>query len=178
LAIRPEPAALGCLATIALADKVIFRRRLPWILIGFFDHPAHLATAGLVLLNMSPRPPGWASGFMAGALLPDLDHVPLALSRVHPSMDDPRPVTHCLLAVVPVAALGAAKQDERLRGAAAGMLAHFARDVGVGTGVPLLWPLTRRSWRVPYAVYAAACLLLAARRLQQRPERASLEDGL
>jgi membrane-bound metal-dependent hydrolase YbcI (DUF457 family) len=155
-------AALGCLATIALADKVIFRRRLPWILIGFVDHPAHLATAGLVLLNLGPRPPRWAAGFLAGALLPDLDHVPLAVSRVHPGLDDPRPVTHCLLAVVPVAALGQMKADQRLRGAAAGMIAHFARDVGVGTGVPLLWPLTRRSLRVPYAVYAGACVLLAA----------------
>ncbi|HYM58970.1 MAG TPA: metal-dependent hydrolase [Solirubrobacteraceae bacterium] len=171
-------AALGCLATIALADKIIFRRRLPWILVGLFDHPAHLATAGLVLLNLGPRPPGWAAGFMAGSLLPDLDHVPLAVSRVHPSMDDPRPVTHCLLAVAPVAVLAEVKQDERLRGAAAGMLAHFARDVGVGTGVPLLWPLTRRSWRVPYAVYAAGCALLAARGLQNRFERANLVNGL
>lgn len=171
-------AALGCLATIALADKVISRRRLPWLLIGVFDHPAHLATAGLVLLNLGPRSHRWTAGFMAGALLPDLDHVPLALSRVHPSIDDPRPVTHCLLAVAPVAALAEMRGDERLRGAAAGMLAHFARDVGVGTGVPLLWPATRFSWRVPYAVYAGACLALAARGLQKPAERASLDTGL
>ena len=171
-------AALGCLATIALADKVIFRRRLPWLLVGFFDHPAHLATAGLILINLPRRPRDWSIGFLAGSLLPDLDHVPLALSRVHPSMDDPRPVSHCLLAVAPVAVLAEVKQDERLRGAAAGMLAHFARDVGVGTGVPLLWPLTRRSWRVPYAVYAAGCVVLAARGLQNRFERANLVNGL
>ena len=171
-------AALGSLATIALADKVIFRRRLPWLLVGLFDHPAHLATAGLVLLNLGQRTPGWAAGFLVGSLLPDLDHVPLAVSRVHPSMDDPRPVTHCLLAVAPVAVLAELKMDPRLRGAAAGMLAHFARDVGVGTGVPLLWPLTRRSWRVPYPAYAAACILLAARGLQNRVEHANLEDGL
>ncbi len=171
-------AALGCLATVAVADKVISRRRLPWILIGVFDHPAHLATAGLVLLNLGPRSHRWTAGFMAGALLPDLDHVPLALSRVHPSMDDPRPVTHCLLAVAPVAALAEIRKDERLRGAAAGMLAHFARDVGVGTGVPLLWPATRISWRVPYAVYAAACLLLAAGVLQKHAKPANLDSGL
>lgn len=175
---KRRAAALGCLATVVVADKVISRRRLPWLLIGVFDHPAHLATAGLVLLNLGPRSHRWTAGFMAGALLPDLDHVPLALSRVHPTMDDPRPVTHCLLAVAPVAALAEITKDERLRGAAAGMLAHFARDVGVGTGVPLLWPATRISWRVPYAVYAAACLLLATGALQKHEKPANLDSGL
>jgi membrane-bound metal-dependent hydrolase YbcI (DUF457 family) len=163
LRIRHDRAALACLATVAVADKVIFARRLPWILVGLFDHPAHVATAGLVLLNLGPRRPGWAGGFLAGSLLPDLDHVPLALSRVHPTLDDPRPVTHCLLAVAPVAALAAATRDERLRGLSWGMLAHFARDVGVGTGVALLWPAVRRPLRVPYPAYAGTCLLLAAR---------------
>ena len=156
-------AALGCLATIGVADKVIFRRRLPWILVGFFDHPAHVATAGLVALNLPARSRDWTAGFLVGSLLPDLDHVPLALSRVHPTLDDPRPVSHCLLAVAPVAAIAAVKQDRGLRGATAGMLAHFARDVGVGTGVALLWPVSRRSLRVPYPAYFGACVLLALR---------------
>jgi hypothetical protein len=147
--------ALACLATIAVADYVIQRRPPRWILVALFDHPAHVATAMLI------HPSGGAA-YLAGSLLPDLDHVPLALRPVHPSLDDPRPVSHCLLATVPVAALN--------RAAAAGMLAHFARDVGVGTGVPLLWPATRRSIRVPYLVYAAGCVLLA--------RRATLVDGL
>ena len=147
--------ALACLATIGVADYVIERRRPRWILVGFFDHPAHVATAMLI------HPKGGAA-YLAGSLLPDLDHIPLALRSVQPSLDDPRPVSHCLLAVAPVAAFN--------RAAAAGMLAHFARDVGVGTGVPLLWPATRRSIRVPYAVYAAGCVLLA--------RRATLVDGL
>ena len=176
-------AALGCLATIALADKVIFRRWLPWILVGFFDHPAHVATAGLAALGLGPRSRDWTAGFLVGSLLPDLDHVPLAVSRVHPTLDDPRPVTHCLLAVAPVAALATLRKDRRLRGAAWGMLAHFARDIGVGTGVPLLWPLTRRSFRVPYPVYAAGCVALALRavcpaNLQNHAGPANLGAGL
>jgi hypothetical protein len=147
--------ALGCLAAIALADYVMQRRKPRWIVAGLFDHPAHVATAMLIC-------PGGSAAYLAGSLLPDLDHVPLALRRVHPSIDDPRPVSHCLLAVAPVAVLN--------RAAAAGMLAHFVRDLGVGTGVPLLWPATRRSVRVPYPVYAAGCLLLA--------RRATLVDGL
>lgn len=153
----------GCLATVAIADYMIHRRRPRWILLGVFDHPAHLATAGLIALNAPRRSRKWTLGFSVGALLPDVDHVPLALRGSHPSPDDPRPVSHCLLAVAPVATLAAFTQSERLSGAATGMLAHFTRDLGVGTGVPLLWPASGRSLRVPYAVYAAGCLLLAGR---------------
>jgi hypothetical protein len=155
-------AALGCLATIAVADYVIQRRKPRWIVVGLFDHPAHVATAVLILLNLPERGRDWTKAYLAGSLLPDFDHIPLALRPVHPNPGDPRPVTHCLLTVAPVAAFNKA--------AAAGMLAHFARDLGVGTGVPLLWPATRRSVRMPYALYAAACLLLA--------RRANLVDGL
>jgi membrane-bound metal-dependent hydrolase YbcI (DUF457 family) len=168
--------AAGCLATIAAADYVLHRRKPPWIALGVFDHPAHVATAGLVVLNSPPRPRRWAVAFLVGSLLPDLDHVPLALREQPPKADDPRPVTHCLLAVAPVAALAGLTQSERLSGASAGMLVHFARDLGVGSGVPLLWPGTRRSLKVPYAVYAAGCIALAARALV--PKSASLERGL
>ena len=157
--------ALGCLTTIAAADYTLFRRKPRWIMIGLFDHPAHLATAGLFALNAPPRPRRWTGAFLIGSLLPDLDHVPLALRARHPTPDDPRPVSHCLLAVAPVAALAGATQSERLHGAATGMVAHYLRDLGVGTGVPLLWPLTKRSVRVPYPVYAAVCGLLAGRAL-------------
>ena len=163
-------APLACLAAIAGADYVIKRHRPPWLLIGPFDHTAHLATAGLVLLNLPPRSPEWSAAFLGGSLLPDVDHVPLALRPVHPSADDPRPVRHCLLAVAPVAAAAAARRSEPLAATAAGMLAHFARDLGVGSGVPLLWPLTRYSVRLPYPAYAAACLALAVR-AALRPER-------
>ena len=161
--IRFDQAALACLATVAVADKVIFARRLPWILVGIVDHPAHVATASLIVLNLPARSRGWTAAFLAGSLLPDLDHVPLALSRVHPTLDDPRPVTHCLLEVAPVGLLAAATREERLRGLTWGMLAHFVRDVGVGTGVALLWPAVRRPLRMPYPAYAGACFLLAAR---------------
>jgi membrane-bound metal-dependent hydrolase YbcI (DUF457 family) len=173
-------AALACLATIAVADHVIHRRRLRWILVGLFDHPAHVATAGLVLVNLGPRSRGWQIAFLAGSLLPDVDHLPLVMRRVRPTVDDPRPLSHCLAAVAPVAGVAAATGNPRLAAAAAGgMLAHFARDLGVGTGVPLLWPASRRPLRVPYPAYAAACMLLAARAACAKPpQRATLEHGL
>jgi inner membrane protein len=167
--VRPETrrrVALGCLGAILLADHVIRHREPPWLVAGMFDEPAHLATAGLVLLNLRPRSHPWSAGFMAGALLPDVDHIPLALQPVHPAPEDPRPVSHCLLAVAPVAALAAARRSEALAGAAAGMLAHFARDLAVGTGVPLAWPVTARAARVPHRLYRTACALLALRALQ------------
>ena len=143
--------ALGSLAAVAAADWKIHKRRPRWIVVGLFDEPAHLATAALVLVNLPPRSPRWSAGFMAGALLPDLDHVPLALARVHPDIDHPRPITHCLLALAPLAVAGVVARGparEYARGAAAGGLAHFARDLAVGTGVTLLRPLSRRSFRV------------------------------
>jgi hypothetical protein len=160
---RRALAAVGCVATIAAADYVLHRRKPRWILIGFFDHPAHVATAGLLALNVRGRPSRWTAGFLVGSLLPDVDHVPLVLREQLPTTDDPRPVSHCLLAVAPVAALAGLTQSERLHGAATGMVAHYARDLGVGSGVPLLWPATSKSIRVPYVVYAALCAALAGR---------------
>jgi inner membrane protein len=154
--VRRPLVALGCLATVAGADYVIQRRTPRWIVMGLLDHPAHVATA--MLLRKT-----WTPGYLAGSLLPDLDHIPLALRAVHPEPGDPRPVTHCLLPVAPVAVVS--------RDVAAGMLAHFVRDLAVGTGVPLLWPLSGKRIRVPYAAYAV--LLLAAAYSRSRPSRAA-----
>lgn len=158
--------ALASLSAVATADWTIQRRRPPWILVGLLDEPAHLATAALVRINLPPRSEEWSAGFAAGALLPDLDHVPLALSRVHPDIDDPRPVTHCMLALAPPALLALVTRGrarEYALGAAAGGLAHFARDLAVGTGLPLLRPLDRRSLKLPYPLYAASLVALAVR---------------
>ncbi len=158
--------ALGSLATVLAADWTIRRVRPPWLLVGVLDEPAHVATGALVLLNLPECSPAWSAGFMAGSVLPDVDHLPLLLSRTLPEVDDPRPVTHGLLALAPLALMGAAGRG-RLRdyalGAAAGGLAHFARDLAVGTGVTMLRPLTRRSFRAPHSLYSAAMVALAVR---------------
>ena len=160
-------AAFACLAVVAAADLVLSRRRPRWILVGVLDEPAHLATAGVILANLRPSSAEWAAGFIAGAALPDVDHVPLALSRVHPDVDDPRPVTHCLLAVTPLFAAAhlhpPGPRRDALAGAAAGTLAHFSRDLAVGTGVALLQPLTGHSFKLPYPLYLGALAALAAR---------------
>jgi hypothetical protein len=148
--------ALACLATIAVADTVLHRRKVPWLAIGIFDHPAHLATAELLAVNLG-RSKRWKQGLLAGALLPDVDHIPLALHPERPKKGDPRPHTHTPLAVVPVAAAAAIWRNELLWGATAGMLTHYARDLAVGGGIPVMG----RSLRAPYSAYAIACAVLA-----------------
>ena len=138
--------ALACLGTIAAADYVIHTRDPSWFAIGPLDHAAHLATAALLL------PPGrsraWNVSFLAGALLPDIDHVPLAFKDPVPG--DPRPETHSAIAIGP-ALLGS-------RSTAAGMATHYLRDLALEPGVPLLGG---RHLRVPYGAYALLILALA-----------------
>ena len=141
---------LGCLAGIFAADWVIANARMPWLAIGLFDEPAHLAT-GYLLGGSDPL-------FLAGSILPDADHVPLAFED--PSPGDPRPKTHSIYGVLAVAPFS--------RRLAAGMLAHFARDLALDPGVPLFG---RRHLRVPYGAYAA--LLTAAAAWRARPGSAA-----
>jgi hypothetical protein len=131
---------LACLATVAVADWVIEHVELPWLAIGLFDEPAHLAT-GYLLGGADPV-------FLAGSVLPDLDHVPLVFRG--PSKGDPRPRTHSLFA-----ALAAGAVSRRL---GAGVLAHFARDLALDPGVPLF---AGRAFRVPYGAYAVLMLISA-----------------
>jgi hypothetical protein len=98
---------------------------------------------------------------MAGSLLPDVDHVPMALGE-HPTPGTRRPPTHCLLAVAPLFALARATRSDTLDGAAWGTLAHFARDVSIAPGAPLLRPFKDEDVLIPYAVYALALGGLAA----------------
>ena len=142
--------ALACLATIGIADYVIRNRSPSWLQVGALDEPAHLATA--ILLNARPTP-----AYLAGALLPDLDHVPLVFGNPRPG--DSRPGTHSIFTLLPALVVS--------RDLAAGMLAHYARDLATIPGAPLLAPLCSRPLRVPYALYAAAVTALAVRALRR-----------
>jgi hypothetical protein len=140
--------ALACVATIAVADYVIQRRDPPWLVVGLFDEPAHVATA--VLLKRRP-----SRAYVAGALLPDLDHVPLVFGA--PSPGDPRPKTHSIPSLIPALLVS--------RELAAGMLAHYVRDLALDPGLPLLGG--SRHFRVPYGAYAL--LVLASAYSRSRP---------
>ena len=146
---------IACLATIAVADYVILRHPPRWHAIALFDHPAHVATA--ILLG------GTDPVYLAGSLLPDLDHIPTALGS--PKRGDPRPRSHSLLLVA-----AAAVVSRRL---AAGAAAHFARDLALDPGVPLLWPLGGRAFRVPYPLYAATLIAAGVLRSDRDSEARS-----
>ena len=94
---------------------------------------------------------------MAGSLLPDVDHVPLALAAEHPTPGTRRPATHCLLAIAPLFALARASRSDLVDGAAWGTVAHFARDVSIPPGAPLLRPVNKDDVADP------------VRRLRRRP---------
>jgi inner membrane protein len=154
--------AAACLAAILGADHVIRTRSPRWLVSGLLDEPAHLATGALVLLNVCAPSRAWTAGFLAGCLLPDVDHVPLALRAEHPSLDDPRPKSHGVIALVALAPMAGKDRDAAV-GTAIGCLAHFARDLATGPGAPLLWPLSGVQFRLPYPAYATAMAALAAR---------------
>jgi inner membrane protein len=123
---------------------------------GALDEPGHLLTAWLVL-NAVPAARGriwrWA---LLGAVLIDLDHVPLVLWGGPVTEFGGRPVTHSLatVAVLAAAALAAPRLRIPAGGLAVGVLLHLLRDLATGPGVPLLWPLRPENVLVPYWVYA------------------------
>ena len=170
------PAA--ALALVVAADSVLQGRRLPLLVVGMLDEPAHAATALVLLAAFLPARAaplaGWA---LAGSVLIDVDHVPLHLWGVLGVADGGRPVTHSLLTAAALAA--AAVPHSRLRtpllGLAVGVLLHFTRDIATGPGLPLLWPADARSFLLPYDAYLAPLAAVAAgatiRHAVRRPAR-------
>ncbi len=152
--------------TLALADLGLRRLKLPWLVGGAIDEPAHLATGALVLANLPANSPAWTAAFAAGCVAVDVDHVPLIPQRKRLPKRTPRPGAHTLLVPAGLAAAAGftrGRAREALLGLAAGTCTHFLRDVATGTGLQPLRPLSRRAVKLPGAAYAAAIGVLAAR---------------
>jgi inner membrane protein len=136
--------------------------------IGAVDEPAHLATALLVLLAVGgPLLPLRHRVFFfsaaAGAVLIDLDHVPLYAGV--PGIADPggRPYSHSLVTplVLGVLAWAIPRWRTVLRGLAVGTLLHFVRDIATGPGLPIWWPFSTADHLLPYAAYFSLLVVLA-----------------
>ncbi|MGY2078730.1 metal-dependent hydrolase [Modestobacter sp. SYSU DS0657] len=159
------------LSALVALDAIAAGRDWPIPVIGLLDEPAHLITAWLVLTAapwLSDRvPTGWV---LAGAVAIDLDHIPLYLFGGPTATPGGRPVTHALLTVAALALLGAASRRWRrpLLALALGVLLHLARDVAIGPGVPLLWPLADTGVRIPWGAYAAALVVVTALAVRRR----------
>ena len=168
------------LAGILLLDLAQNSREWSLVPLAALDEPAHLLTAWLVLAAgvRSTRRPllPWV---LAGAVLLDLDHVPLYLGADIAVSPGGRPVSHSLLTVVVllVAAAGVRRWRVPLAGLALGVATQLLRDLSTGPGVPLLWPALAEDVLLPYLPYALVLVALAAaataRRLRDRAARAA-----
>ena len=140
------------------------------------DDPAHLATAALVLLCLPASTRGFAIAFLVASVAIDLDHLPKELGSDFLTAGTARPYTHSLVGAVLLAlvAFVASRRRDVAAGAGLGILAHLVRDVATGPGVPLAWPLSDGSARVPYVSYLTlvivlgACAAITARRRRLR----------
>jgi inner membrane protein len=137
----------------------------PLLAAALLDESAHLATALLFLraLDMQVTRSS-VLGLLLGAVMIDIDHVPLQLfGNDILTAGTNRPHSHSLLALALVLLIGFALSGMWRRGAfclALGHASHLARDMATG-GVPLLWPLSSARIEVAYSGYALMVIVAA-----------------
>jgi inner membrane protein len=154
------------LVLILLLD--LAQQARPWSVpvTALLDEPAHLMTAGLVLLACLPWRGGAVAGWaLAGSVLIDLDHVPLYLWGALTVDGYGRPVTHSLATVLVLALAGLAGRGRlgtALCGLSLGVGLHLLRDVATGPGVHLWWPVDLHSVLLPYWAYVVAMTAVTA----------------
>ncbi len=156
-------APAAALAAVCSLDLLLAARSWSTPVVGLLDEPAHLLTAWLLLTAAGVRRRQVLVWALVGSVLIDVDHVPLYAGAEVTTGGGGRPVSHSLLTLFVLLALAAAWRFQRLRlaGLAAGVGLHLVRDVALGPGVPVLWPLLRESVRVPYALYLGLLVLAA-----------------
>jgi inner membrane protein len=155
---------IAALAVVLALDAVV-NEDWPLLLVGLLDEIGHLATAWVLLVALLPdryRPLApWA---LLGAVLIDVDHIPLYLWDVAATHPQGRPITHSLTFVLVLLALS--RLDRRLRtplsGLALGVFLHLLRDIVTGPGASLFWPIAETSVLVPYSLYVVLLCVAAA----------------
>jgi inner membrane protein len=173
--VRPRLPPVVALAVLLVLDLMATTRRWPIVVQGLIDEPAHLLTAWLILRalpgQLLRRDAGrWALLFSVAI---DIDHMPLYLTDYRFAVDDGRPPTHSLAlicALVGGAFLLGRHFRELQLGAAVGVGLHFIRDLATGPGVPLLFPVTDDSFRVPHGVYLAVVGLVTVIAVVRPPD--------
>jgi inner membrane protein len=151
-------------AIVLLADALLHLLDPPYPALGLLDEPAHLATAGLLVLAIAPERRAFVVSALVAAVALDLDHVPEEFGADLLTRSTTRPVTHSLAGLALAGGLVAlSRRPAIVAGVACGIGSHLLRDLATGGGIPLLWPLTDKEFQLPYAVYLAAVLALAVR---------------
>jgi inner membrane protein len=130
-------------------------------LVGVVDWLGHLAT-GVVLVALLRPPRRMAAAILVWSVIIDLDHLPHQLGSDFLTAGTPRPYTHSLLMVLVLLAIAGARRSPLWLGAAVGLAGHLLRDLGTGSGVALLWPLSDSGMSVPFALYLGVLVGLAA----------------
>lgn len=185
----PSAAApAAAVATVAVLDLVRTARDWPLPAVAVLDESAHLLTAWLAAAAVLGPGTPWRvlRWVLAGAVLLDLDHVPLYLGLdVTAGPSGGRPVTHSLATVAVLLAGAASMRRFRvpLAGLAAGVATQLWRDLSTGPGVPLAWPVLPDDVRLPHTAYAAALVVVAGVatwrtvRGRTRPQAAWADSG-
>ncbi len=101
---------------------------------------------------------------LVSSVLLDVDHVPAIAGSDVLSKGLFRPAPHSFLTLAALGALARFMPHRRraVYGSLAGVALHLFRDMGDGS-VPLLWPLSKRSFKVGYPLYASVLAILAFR---------------
>lgn len=175
----PSAAGPAALAALLVMDAFVMPRLPLRPISGIVDEAAHAAT-GVALLAAMPSVDGsFARGLAAGSILLDIDHVPELWGRRWLRPRGVRPVPHSLGVPALLIAHAIRKSDRTALGAAVGLGGHLLRDLATGkTAVALLWPLTKRPFRVRYRKYvtflAVAVAVGEARRTTGRRRSAGV----
>jgi hypothetical protein len=135
---------------------------------GLLDEAAHFTTAWLLLQGLpTARRVKLIVPALVGSVAIDLDHLPQYFGHYFLMVGTSRPATHSLGTPLVLLALALVIRRHRnvFLGLALGVMLHFFRDFaeGNGSGVPLLWPLSKHSFSYPHATYLAfmACVTAA-----------------
>ncbi|MBA2447130.1 MAG: metal-dependent hydrolase [Chloroflexi bacterium] len=138
-------------------DTLFWRFDPPRAVAAVMDESAHAATA-LLLLDLARLPASEPvlAGTLLGAVVIDVDHIPSEVGWDILTNGTGRPYTHSLFTLGESVLLAFARPGPWRTvalSAAFGIVTHLLRDMATG-GVPLYWPLARRSVTIPYIVYA------------------------
>jgi inner membrane protein len=165
----------AAVALVLAADAVLAETSLPQLAQAPIDEAGHLATACLLLGALWPQPPRrLVPSFLTAAVVIDVDHVPFTIFGTSVwTQGVGRPYTHSLLTVLVLVWTAALLRSPIVSALAAGVCAHFVRDVSTGPGLALGWPMSDAMVRLPYAFELAVVILLGAiawaRAVEARP---------
>jgi membrane-bound metal-dependent hydrolase YbcI (DUF457 family) len=129
---------------------------------GPLDGTAHLLTTLLIFWALGRRASGrlLASALVASVAI-DFDHIPARLGTDWLTAGTSRPYSHSLLSIATVllAAVLWRRRRDLLIGGALGLTIHFWRDLAEpASGVPLLFPVSYRSFTLPYRSYVGVMI--------------------